>query len=316
MFNRPRRPRGAAFGGPLTAAALALAMIPNAAWACACGCGVFDVGTSSMFPSGAGGMAFVEYDYMNQNRNWSGSSSAPAANNSDKKIETSFVTAGAQYMINRDWGVMAEIPYWDRNFTTTTDAGNIASFQHSSIGDVRLMGMYTGLSADMSTGILFGAKLPTGDYTYPNFDRDTEIGTGSTDTLLGAYHMGALTTDGAWDWFGQVMWDQPVLFRGGYHPGAETDAAVGVYYNGWTLGSNAKIAPLLQLIGSYRSPDNGPAGDPFNTGYSRVLIAPGVELDVGAAKIYADVEPPIYQDMRGNQLVAQELVKVIVSYGF
>ena len=82
MFNRPRRPRGAAFGGPLTAAALALAMIPNAAWACACGCGVFDVGTSSMFPSGAGGMAFVEYDYMNQNRNWSGSSSAPAANNS------------------------------------------------------------------------------------------------------------------------------------------------------------------------------------------------------------------------------------------
>ncbi len=83
------------------------------AWrlACACGCGVFDVATSSMFPEGEGGMAFLNYDYQDQNQNWNGTSSAPAANNDDKKIETDFVTLGLQYMFNRSWGAQVELPY-------------------------------------------------------------------------------------------------------------------------------------------------------------------------------------------------------------
>src|SRR5580700_2756658 len=74
------------FSGGLLAAMLA----PGAAFACACGCGVFDVGTSAMFPEGSGGMAFLDYDFQDQNQNWSGTSSAPAANNGDKEIETHF----------------------------------------------------------------------------------------------------------------------------------------------------------------------------------------------------------------------------------
>src|SRR5580693_3389516 len=85
-------------------ALLAGVMVPGAAWACACGCSIFDVATSSMFPDGPGGMAFLNYDYQDQNQNWNGTSSAPAANNQDKKIETHFVTLGLQYMFNRDWG--------------------------------------------------------------------------------------------------------------------------------------------------------------------------------------------------------------------
>ena len=49
------------------------------------------------------------------------------------------------------------------------------------------MGMYTGFSNDMSKGIIFGVQLPTGNYTAPGFDRDTQIGTGSTDLILGAF---------------------------------------------------------------------------------------------------------------------------------
>ena len=84
-------------------AVLLFAMLaaPSVGWACACGCGVFDVGTSSMFPEGPGGMAFVEYDYQDQNRNWSGDSKAAAANNDDKEIRTHFVTAGLQYLFNQ-----------------------------------------------------------------------------------------------------------------------------------------------------------------------------------------------------------------------
>src|SRR5271154_94625 len=80
---------------------LGVVLAPSVGWACACGCGVFDVGTSSMFPEGQGGMVFLEYDYQDQNQNWHGTSSAPAANNDDKEIRTHFVTLGLQYMFDR-----------------------------------------------------------------------------------------------------------------------------------------------------------------------------------------------------------------------
>lgn len=68
--------------------AAAIAAFPGLALACACGCGcgIFDVGTGSMFQGHAGGMAFVEYDYLDQSHNYSGTSSAPAADNEDKAI--------------------------------------------------------------------------------------------------------------------------------------------------------------------------------------------------------------------------------------
>src|SRR5215469_12888526 len=98
------------FNSPLVkivSLSLAVAVVPHATRACACGCGVFDVGTSSMFPSGQGGMLFLNYDYQDQTENWSGDSRAPAANNTDKEIETSFFSLGLQYLFNYDWGIQA-----------------------------------------------------------------------------------------------------------------------------------------------------------------------------------------------------------------
>ncbi len=288
----------------------------SAAYGCACGCGVFSVGTSSLFPSGSGTTAWLEYDYMNQDQNWSGTSSAPAANNDDKNIRTDFYTVGLQYMFNRDWGVMAEIPYWDRLFVTTQDDGSIAGFHHDALGDIRLLGMYTGFSPDMSTGIIFGLKLPSGDYTYPNFDRDTSIGSGSTDTIIGGYHQGGLTKDNIWNWFVQAQWQRAFATRDGYRPGNELDAAVGIYYNGWSVGANSQIAPQFQLIASDRLHDSGAQADPPDSGYQRLLLAPGLEYDVGSMKLFADVEVPVYQNFNGNQLVASRLYKFILSYSY
>lgn len=300
----------------LAAAATLLGAGSRPALACACGCGVFDVGTSAMFPSDSGGTAFLEYDYMDQDHNWSGTSGAPSSNNDDKKIRTSFVTAGLQYMFNRSWGMEAEIPYWQREFKTTEDDGAIDDFNHGALGDIRLRGVYTGFSPDMSTGLTFGLRLPTGDWTYPNFDRDTEIGTGSTDVLLGAFHRDNLTQDGVWTWFVQGSLDQPVLIQGGYRPGSEVDAAAGIYYEGWSLGSIARIAPLVQLIDGYRVRDRGPAADPVNTGYERLYMSPGVEIDLNDVRLYGDIELPVYTQVNGNQLVAPVLFKMIVSYSF
>ena len=306
---------------------MAATLAPSVGWSCACGCGVFDVGTSSMFPEGAGGMFFIDYDYQDQNRNWSGDSRAPAQNNSDKEIRTHFVTAGLQYLFNRDWGIQVEVPYENRYFKTG-DGNDITSLNWGDLGDIRVQGIYTGFSEDLSTGITFGLKLPTGNYTYNDaagdVDRDTEIGTGSTDLLLGAFHRGKLTRDNKWTWFAQAQLDLPMLTRDEYRPGLEVDGALGIYYSGWSIG-RLNITPVAQVIGSERTSDTGaeaaggalddPAGG-VASGYQRVLLSPGIEFQIHPVSIYADVEIPVFEHVTGNQLVAPVLFKLIMSYHF
>jgi hypothetical protein len=315
-------PRGLA-----TATVLAAALAPNTGRPCACGCGIFDVGTASMFPNGPGGMVFLEYDYQDQNHNWSGTSSAPDANNSDKAIQTHFVTAGLQYMFDRSWGLEVEVPYVNRTFTTQSDAtGNEATLNWGDLGDIRVRGIYTGFSPDMSTGLTFGFKLPSGNYTYNDanndVDRDTETGTGSTDILLGGFSRQQL--GGGFDLFEQLQLDLPVLFRDEYRPGLELDGAAGVYYNGFSYGG-VGIVPLAQVKGSYRMSDSGanasgganddPEDGP-DSGYERILLSPGIEFDKHPWSLYADAEFPVYQRMTGNQLVAPVLFKVSLSFMF
>jgi hypothetical protein len=310
-----RLPKFVPFLAILTLLSAAL-LAPAKVLACACGCAVFDVGTSSLLPSGPGGVAFLEYDFLDQTKNWSGNSSAPAAANDDKEIRSNFLLAGAQYMFNDDWGAMLEVPYTDRMLRTTDpSSGDIVSFDHGSLGDVRLMGVYSGFSPDMSVGIIAGLKLPTGDHTYANFDPDTEIGSGSTDLLLGAYKTGELTDDESFSYFAQALWQHEISIQDSYRPGAELNGAVGVSYNNITFG-DVHVGPVFQMIVSNRGRDGSANGDPDNTGYTRVILSPGVEADYGDWKIYTDVEVPVFQHMNGNQLVAPVAVKLILSHSF
>lgn len=306
---------------PLTkivAASLAAALVPNAGWACACGCGVFDVGTSSMFPSGQGGMAFLNYDYQDQDQNWSGTSRAPAANNNDKEIETDFFALGLQYMFNYQWGIEADVPYDYRTFRTVDDAGDLAIRHWSQLGDIRLRGIYTGLFPDLSAGLTLGVKLPTGSFTFdPDVvDRDTQIGTGSTDILLGGFYRHNLTPNGKVNWFAQAELDVPVLIQDQYRPGAELDTAAGVYYKGLSLG-RLRITPVAQLIFSERTSDSGAnAASPVASGYQRLMLSPGMEFDLHPVKLYADAELPVYQNFTGNQVAATVLFKVSITFMF
>src|ERR1700722_7824275 len=142
------------FGGSL----LAGVFTPGVVHACACGCGVFDVATASMLPHGTGGMAWLQYDYMDQNEDWNGYQPAPAGNNDDKEIQTHFITYGLQYMFNQSWGAQVEIPYDFRYFKGTDNAGNVTSHDWSQLGDIRLEGIYAGFLADQSLGVTFGVK--------------------------------------------------------------------------------------------------------------------------------------------------------------
>src|SRR5208337_4617788 len=100
----------------LVAAVFLIGLTPSLSWACACGCGVFEVATPSLLPTGAGGMVWTEYDYMNQYIDWHATTPASGFYNNDKRLETNFVTVGGQYMFNRSWGAMLEVPYWERNY--------------------------------------------------------------------------------------------------------------------------------------------------------------------------------------------------------
>lgn len=302
-------------------ALLAVILAPRTCPACACGCSVFDVATSSMFPNGAGGMVFLQYDYQDQNHNWSGTSRAPAANNDDKELSTDFFTLGLQYMFNRSWGVQAEVPVDYRSFKAMNeDTGRIGTAKWPSLGDIRIEGIYTGFREDMSTGVTFGVKLPTGNFKQTDpivgIDRDTQIGTGSTDILLGGFYHGQLGRSQRWDWFAQFQLDVPVLVQDGYRPGVEVDTAAGIDYKGWSLG-RVKISPVAQVIFSERTSDSGAnAAHPVASGYQRIMLSPGIEFNIHPMKVYVDAERPVYQNFTGNQLAAPVLFKLSVAYMF
>jgi len=336
-------------------AALLLAFAPlagfttTAARACACGCSVFDVG-GSLLPqeNDHGGRIFFEYWFSDQNQNYIGSSKAPASLLTDKEIKTSWYSVGFSYNFNRDWGVMMRLPYANRSLTTDTGWPlGIATFDSRSFGDLELMAMYTGFFNDMSTGVMFGLKLPTGAYNSPGLDRDNQIGTGSTDLLIGGFHRGLLSGDNSWQYFSNVMARIPFLYRSAvdpqgffdgnagvvqtYHPSYQVDGAAGILYNNWyhVLGFD-KITPLAQIIVSHRDHDTGTGSDPLNSGFDRVMVSPGVEftkvLDEAnnrVFKFYVDVEVPIYYRANAannngadGQLVAPYLLKVVSSYNF
>ncbi len=293
-------------------------LAPALAHACACGCGVFDVATSSMFPSGPGGMMYLNYDYQDQNRNMDGSSRAPAADNDDKELRTHFITFGAQYLLNANWGVQLEVPFANRYFKKDDGTGHLAGLNWNALGDIRIKGVYTGFSEDLSTGVSFGLKLPTGDFTHDAdlVDRDSQIGTGSTDLLLGGFHRQSFSMHSKFKWFGQVELDVPLLDQDHYRPGVEVDAAAGVYYEGWKLGK-LKISPVAQIIGSERTTDSGAnAASPVASGYQRILLSPGIEFDWHPVSVYADAEFPVYEHVTGNQLAAPVLFKLVVSFHF
>ena len=329
-----------------TSAALAVvlglgALSPTLAQACACGCGVFDVGDGTLTPamSPSGFTAWFRYGYMDQNRNWQGDASAPASDNTDKRIETHFFIVGGEYVINHRWTVMAELPLFDRSFHSLDDGtkfgpeGTPFTSRVTSLGDLQLTAMYTGLAPDMSTGLSLGVKLPIGDDVGPTgplggltYDRDTLPGTGSTDLIFGAYHVGKVTGDGRLAWFVQARYQAAVATRDGYRPGNEFNSAVGLTYDLGRFGRISKVAPILQLINSQREHDTGPNSDPLNSGYERVLLSPGIEVRSGRVRLNADVALPVFQHVHSaasldvadsaGQLVAPALVKVQLSYGF
>jgi hypothetical protein len=311
-------------------------LAPASAMACACGCGIFDAGVSGITPqdSDTGLSVFARYSTVNQDTNREQGHRASPDDNSDKRIKTDFYTVGINYVISHKWMIMAQLPVYHRQFTTTGSdtSGNdvVETVPLTAVGDAMLRITYAGFGHDMSTGLGIGIKLPTGRTSSPTdqyggqpYDRDTLPGTGSTDLEVSGYHVGHLV--GAARWFVQAQYNFAVATRDGYRPGNEFTGALGVAYD--LPAGRTTLSPTLQLLGSTRAHDSGDNADPLNSGYRRLLVAPGLRVQITRKlSVYGDVEFPVAQYVNAarpadnadsmGQLVAPVMVKLQVNYGF
>ena len=330
--------------------AAALALLPlaamNDALACAaCGCTLSkDWGTQgvSMTPGFTAGLS---YDYINQNQQRYGSAKASSTQidnlwQAGQEIEDYTVTRTTTASLNYTsdtWGVDTLLPFMQRTHGTFGDNGasaspspdysSYASSSDNGIGDIRVIGRYTGLSADKTAGIIAGIKLPTGS-TNATFndgitplDRSLQIGTGSTDLILGGYLTGAIEEYG---WFAQATVQHAVATKSidgaDYRPGDAYSLNAGIRYAKF----GARFTPMLQLNYIYRQEDTGAGATPPDaltggpgSGGTLVYLAPGVLARVGGVtSVYGFIQLPVYQDVNSLQLTPRYTVSVGIQQSF
>ena len=281
---------------------------PLSSFACACGCSVFSVGGNRWRQPPKGCVHFTYYDYMNQHENQGSWGSAASSLNSDRIIRNGLFTLDVQDMLRCKWGFIVEAPVRNRYFETN-DAGNQASVNRTSLADIRVLGMYTGISEDTSTAIQFGLKLPTGSFNQSLRDGDTQIGSGTIDLFLGGYQVRQLD---AWGWFGQVLWEHAFNTHIGYRLGTAS-----TWQSGFTAITYSRLTELfrcfsLPLHSAHRSVDLMPIPGTPDTA---VYISPGIEanLFVGA-QLFANVRILLFTHVTGYQLIAPALFEVTFGY--
>lgn len=308
----------------------------------ACGSSLSNDWETQGISSKSGFIADLSYSYLNQNNQWYGSSAPSNAfiNSQFAKgqevetyTKTQTVTASLIYNDNDNaWGVALTLPYLMRDHGTfgsgdpvsnPTLGSNYTTSSDSGIGDIKVLGRYSGFSAEQTWGIITGLKFPTGNIG-TNFNAGTnagtpldaglQIGTGSTDIIYGAYTTGNIEKYG---WFLQgtvqrAFATQPV---GGldYRPGDTYSINSGIRYAGF----GAKVSPMLQLNIIKRLQDTGipdpisglssvptdPVSGASVSGGTLAYIAPGATVRVGGGtSLYGFIQIPVYQNVSSLQL--------------
>lgn len=230
--------------------------------------------------------------------------------------------ATLDWNINEDWGLTFKIPLIDRSHQHTFNADDgaggvdpeLEKWSFSGLGDIQTIGRYRFYhDANSNAGIRLGLKLPTGDIHKSSAEEDAERslqpGTGSVDTLLGAYynyHTGDL------NWFAQGMWQQAVHERDNFKLGRKLNADVGVSYS-----ATLDLSLMLQLNAQHKSHDIGANAEPADSGSSTLSLSPGLSYRItDNTHIYGFVQTPIYQYVRGTQLNSDWSAAVGINMSF
>ena len=297
----------------LAFATLLVAAAPAAQACGACGCTLHSDWATQGYAVQPGFRFDLRYDYFNQEQLRSGTRAVdrgsvelPNEVEVQEKTLNRNLTATLDYSPNADWGVTLLVPVFNRYHSTIAPGDTAPSFSRGNgLGDVRVLGRYQGFSEDHSFGVQVGVKLATGD-TKQTFkagarsgellDRGLQLGTGTTDLLLGCYAFGNLTPD--WGCFGQVLFQKPSGEKDGFKPGDGLNANVGVRYTG-----HAGFTPHLQLNVRAEGRESGSTADVDNSGATLVYLSPGLTFNVSPAfQVYVFGQVPVAQRVNGLQL--------------
>jgi hypothetical protein len=291
-----------------------------------------------------------EDDYINQDQLRGGTSTASAAQvvNSpsdpalgggeiEKQTINHYVTMGLSYSPSASWNLNLLVPYVARDHTTygvqlapynaSESAPDEISGAHvSGIGDIRLIGSYQVLLPVHNLGLQFGIKLPTGQYgTRVNFssgpnagtplDASLQVGTGSTDLIVGAYYYHAIGQN--FDAFVNGQFQSAVLHRqdapgNDFRPGNSSTMSLGLRYEG-----SPQALPQLQLNVLHKGPDQGALADRPDTAGTVVYVSPGVTIRaVQQVYLFGFVQLPVYSKLDGYQLIPRWTATIGMSYAF
>ncbi len=309
-------------------AALAAALLGASApvFACSsCGCNLTSDWLSQGLISQPGTTFSLRYDYVPQTqlRAETGTVdrsaiSFPAGREIEQHTYNSYVTASLDHAFNAKWAINVSVPYAIKPHSTIAAGDTNESFSRTEgLGDIRIIGRYQGFSGKGITGIQFGLKLPTGGISQ-NFssgpsagqtvDPGLQVGTGTTNLLIGAYHLGRLSR--TFDYVLQISGDIPVNQRALYRPGSAMTASVGLHYTGWK-----RVIPQLQLNYRLAAADSGANADPANAGGQQLYVAPGVTFALTPRiSSFSIVQLPLYERMTGYQLAPKYTLSAGITY--
>ena len=249
---------------------------------------------------------------MNQLRHGS-SKAAPAGevgeHDETRTLNRNFL-ATLDWNINLNWGVTLRVPFVNRAhnhvFNADNGAGGVApeveSWNFSGIGDVQALARYNFYADGTSNaGVRFGLKLPTGSINKSNAvekaERTLQLGSGSLDTLLGAYYN---SHHGALGWFVQGMWQQTVVDSNDFKPGTKLGLDVGLSY-----AAAPDLSLMLQANLQHKSKDSGVQAELKDSGSYSLSLSPGLAYKITPnVQMYGFVQKPLYQYVNGAQLIA------------
>ena len=291
-----------------------------------CGCSFNSDWESQGLAAGSGFRYDLRFDSFTQDemRNGTGIANPWPASGHEQETYTRnrYLTAGIDYSPSANWGINLQVPFIDRTHATNGVTGPGTDDGTSSIrglGDLRVTGRYQGFTASHDIGVQFGLKLPTGGFHQAfaggslageQLDRGLQLGSGTTDLLIGVFRFGQIGT--SWDYYAQALAQLPLDSREDYRPGRSLNVNLGFRYLG--LGN---VIPQLQLNGKVAGRDSGGNATPDDTGGRTLYVSPGVTFPLASGlRGYAFWQLPVYQDLNGYQLAPKSILTVGARYEY
>ena len=217
------------------------------------------------------------------------------------------------YGFDDSWSMSLRIPVVKRDHLhdpIDEDTGQTTApeqWRFTKLGDVQVLArrQFSAAGGGTSFALFGGFKLPTGSITVRNDDasraeRALQPGTGTTDIVLGAASRRTLGLSDAL--IAQFSVSAALNSSEDFRPGARLEISVA-----WSHALSPQVGSVLQLNLRRRQHDSGAQAEPGNSGSTAIDLSPGLTLAVdGSSTFYVYLQVPVYQKVRGIQLVPRQ----------